>query len=145
MNFLRIFLAEATQPPQSGSGLQSAMLGMVDTMDILMLVLLLGFGAYILYTVFRLNKEQMLFDSKILYPGDCRPEDCTDEGGFIDFIIPRAAILGIALVLMGVLLGLNMLLIKLDALWLDIVMMVVPVSVFAWYIVIQRKAAKLFW
>lgn len=146
MNFLRIFLTEA--PPettQAGGGLQSAMLDMVDTMDLLMLVLLLGFGAYILYTVFRLNREQMLFANKILYPGDCSPDACVDEGGFIDFIIPRAAILGGALLLMGILLGLNMLLFKLDALWLDIVMMVVPVGVFAWYIIIQRKAAKLFW
>ena len=63
----------------------------------------------------------------------------------IDFIIPRAIILGSALLLMGILLGLNIFLFKLDAMWVDIVMMVLPIGVFAWYIVSQRKAAKLFW
>ena len=141
MNFLRIFLTET----QSAGGLQGAMMGMVDAMDILMLVLLIGFGAYALYTALRLNREQMLFANKILYPGECKPEDCADEGGFIDFIIPRAIILGSALLLMGILLGLNIFLFKLDAMWVDIVMMVLPIGVFSWYIVSQRKAAKLFW
>ena len=145
MHFLRTFLTEAPPAGQSENGLLGAMMGMVDTMDLLMLVLLLGFGIYTLYAVIRLNKEQMLFANKVLYPGDCKPEDCADEGGFIDFILPRAGILGGALLLMGVLLGLNSFLFKLDALWVDIVMMVLPIGVFAWYIAMQRKAAKLFW
>lgn len=146
MTFLQKFFTEA--PPastQPAGGLQNAMLGLVDGMDLLMLVLLLGLGIYALYAAIRLNREQMLFENKLLYPGDCKIDDCVDEGGFIDFVIPRIAILGGAMLFMGILLGLNMLIFKLDALWVDIVMMVLPVAVFAWYIVVQRKAAKLFW
>ena len=110
-----------------------------------MLIMLIGFGAYALYSVFRLHREQMLQPNRILYPGDCKPEDCVKVGEFIDFIIPRGAILGGALFLMGVLWALNMYVFKLDNSIIDIVKMALPLAVFAWYIYAQRKAAKLFW
>lgn len=142
MNFLRIFLTETTQAAEEAAG---SMDGMVDMLDTLMFVMLVGFGLYALYSAFRLHKEQMLLPNKILYPGDCKPEDCVDEGEFIDFILPRAVILGACLLVMGIVLGLNMFLFKLEALWIDIAMMVVPIAVFAWYILAQRKAAKRYW
>ena len=145
MNFLRNFLTDATQATEAAQQATSSFMDMVDMLDMLMLVMLLGFGVYALYTAFRLNKEQMLMPNRVLYPGDCKPEDCVEVGEFIDFILPRVIILGAALLVMGIALGLNMFLFKIDSLWIDISMMVLPLGVFVWYIISQRKAAKLFW
>lgn len=146
MNFLRFFLtaatgaAEETVPSAGGS-----MDGMLGAMDMLLVVMLLGFGVVGLYSVIRLYREQLLFPNKILYPGDCKPEDCADPGGYIDFIIPRLAILSVGFILMGIAMGILLFVIKLDNAWVNLASMVFPVGGLAWYIVCQRKAAKLFW
>lgn len=144
MNRLGIFLSETAETVQSGAQGQS-LDGMVDMLDTLLVVMMIAVGIYAIYSAIRLYREQMLFPNKFLYPGDCKPEDCLDPGCFIDYIFPRLLILGAALLIMGILLGLNSYLFKIDALWIDISMMVVPVSIFVWYMLCQRKAAKSFW
>ena len=143
MELFRRFLAEAAT---EAAGEQTGSLdSMGNMMQILLLVLLVGAGVYALYSAIRLHREQMLFPNKFLYPGDCKPEDCADVGGFIDFILPRTLLLGASMLVMGVALALNTYVFLLDALWIDIAMLVLPFGVFLWYIIAQRKAAKRFW
>ena len=119
---------------------------MVLGLDMLLLVMLLGSGIYGLYSAIRLRRTFLLFPNKFLYPGDCPPENCIDEGGFIDFIVPRLTILSIALLLMGVVYGVWFLFFQHIQHWvIDVASMVLPVSAFVWYVIVQRKAAKLFW
>ncbi len=143
MNLFRLFLTEASTEAQSD--LSGGMDSMVDMLDMLMLIMLLGFGIYAIYSAIRLYKEQLLFPSKVLYPGNCPPEDCVLEGEFIDFMVPRALTFGIALFLMGVAMGLNMYVFEINALWVDLCSIVLPVGAIIVYVVMQRKAAKLFW
>ncbi len=145
MTFLRFFLTGATEASETTEQAAGSLDGMVDMLDILMLVMLVGVGIYALYSAFRLHREQLLIPNKFLYPGDCKPEDCLDPGEFIDFILPRVIILGASLLVMGIGLGLNTYVFEIDSVWIDIAMIVVPISVFAWYVFMQRKAAKLYW
>ncbi|MGM9553871.1 MAG: hypothetical protein ACI3V2_06155 [Faecousia sp.] len=142
MSFLKIFLTEATEAATQQGGTLD---GMVDMLDSLMLIMLFGFGIYGLYSAIRLRKEQLLFPNKFLYPGNCDPAACLDPGEFIDYIIPRALILSVALILLGGLLALNSFVLHIDSWLIDLGMIVMPVAVIVWYCFVQRKAAKNYW
>lgn len=142
MSFLKIFLTEATEAAAQQGGTLD---GTIDMLDSLMLIMLFGFGIYGLYSAIRLRKEQLLFPNKFLYPGNCDPAACLDPGEFIDFIIPRALILSVALILLGGLLALNSFVLHIDSWLIDLGMIVMPVAVIVWYCFVQRKAAKNFW
>ena len=116
-------------------------------LDLLMAALLLGTGIYCIYTAIRVRRECGFFENKLLLPGNCKPEDCADPDGFFDYIFPRMLLFGIAMILcaaldFGVLCIVRM---GLTGLWLYWVQLVVPFGCFAWYIVLQKKAAKRFW
>ena len=142
MSFLKIFLTEATEAAAQQGGTLD---GTIDMLDSLMLIMLFGFGIYGLYSAIRLRKEQLLFPNKFLYPGNCDPAACLDPGEFIDFIIPRALILSVALILLGGLIALNSFVLHIDSWLIDLGMIVMPVAVIVWYCFVQRKAAKNFW
>ena len=115
-------------------------------MDYFMLLLLFGLGLYMLYTVFKLKRECMLFDSKILYPGNCNKDDCLDPDGFMDFITPRMLICALALLLCGGLCALVMWVPGLSNNVTDILVeLILPMVVVIWYVIVSRKAAKEFW
>lgn len=137
--FTRLLDAQETAADTVGTD------SMLDMMDLLILAMFVGFGFYCIYTFVRLKRECMLFDSKVLYPGNCPAQDCTDPVGFIDFIQYRLLILGIFLVFCGGLDALNTYVLKFTSLWFSIVQIALPLVGLAWYAVIQRKAAKLFW
>ena len=146
MNFLKIFLTEATEAATEAAAQQGGALdGMIDMLDTLMLIILFGFGIYGLYSAIRLRREQLLFPNKFLYPGNCDPAACLDPGEFIDYIIPRALILSVALILLGGLLALNSFVLHIDSWIIDLCMIVLPLAVIVWYCIVQRKAAKNFW
>ena len=143
MEVFRNFLTAAAETGEQTEGIR--MDGLLNGMDLILLVMLFGFGIFALYTVIRLRREQMLFPSKILYPGDCPPEDCADPGGYIDFIIPRLALLSVAFLLMGIAMALAIYVFKFSNTWTELATVVLPISGLAWYIICQRRAAKLFW
>lgn len=119
--------------------------GMSSLLDTLLIVMVIGCGIYALYTAIRLRRTYLLFPNKILYPGNCPPEECVDDGGFIDFILPRMVIFGAVLLFLGVILVLNTYLLKAAGLLVDLATIVLPFGCFVWYIIVQRKAAKRFW
>ena len=126
--------------------LQASAPDMATTLELVLLALLFWSGFYGLYTVIKLRKSYMLFPNKFLYPGNCTMETCVDEGGFIDYILPRLTILSVIMVVLGVFFALVFLVFPQWEGWLtDLLSMLLPVSAYVWYMFIQKKAAELFW
>lgn len=138
-----LFTAQTEAPADSAASLSGS--SMMDMLDLLLVIMFLAAGAYCLYTFFRLRRECMLFDNKLLYPGDCKYQDCADPEGFMDFIQYRILILGAFLLVCGIFFLLNCYVFSFDLLWIDIAQVAIPILGFAWYVVVQRKAAKSFW
>lgn len=119
--------------------------GLNSMLNMLLLAMMLGVGIYCIYTFIRLRKQCELFPNKFLYPGNCRPEECVDVDGFINYILPRMLIFGIAMLLCGGAYGLLEMVWKINHIAINIGSMVLPLAIFGWYIYVQRKAANLFW
>ena len=151
MNLSRLLLTgsetvpPATEAPAAPEAAANPMAGMTQMLDLLMVVILLGAGAYALYTAIKLRRTCMLFPSKMLYPGSCSNTDCLDPEGFMDYILPRLTILGVSLLLLGIAYIVLRMVLKIDHLAFDICAMAVPFGVLVWYMFIQRRCAKLFW
>ena len=118
-----------------------------NLLDLLMAVLLLGTGLYCIYTAIRVRRECDFFENKMLLPGNCKPEECTDPEGFFDFIFPRILLFGVAMILCAVLDFGSLCAVRsgLVGIWLYWVQLIVPFGCFAWFIILQRSAAKRFW
>ncbi len=119
--------------------------GMGDMLTMFLVLMLFGSGIYALYTYFRLHRTCMLFPNKFLYPGGCTADTCVDVDGFIDFIEPRLLLLGVVMILLGGAYVVYAMALKLSSIWVDITTVIVPVGVFIWYMLVQRKAAREFW
>ena len=118
-----------------------------NLLDLIMAILLLGTGIYCNYTSIRVRREYTFFENKVLLPGGCEPNACTDPDGFFDYIAPRLVIFGIALIFCAALDLLVLFLVRRNFVggWLYWAQLVVLFSCFGWYIYLQRKAGKLFW
>ena len=92
--------ANAADAAQSGSN-GTDLTQLTNILDWFMIVLLPAVALYLFYTVFRLRRDRVLFDNKLLYPGGCTKDDCIDPDGFIDYILPRLIIIGAAFLLCG--------------------------------------------
>ena len=127
-------------PAQGSAG------GMADLLNMLLLAMLLFVGFYGLYTMIRLRKTYMLFPNRFLYPNGCTPETCLDEGGFIDYILPRLTILSISALLLSIAFALWLFVFPhVQNLVLDLLTLFLPAGLLFWYAVIQHKSYKLFW
>ena len=96
----------------------------------------------------RLNRTYELFPNKILYPANCRPEDCQDPAGFIRFMVPRLWIFGLAGIALSVFLILNEftgLLASFPTWFSQGASLFLFLPLFVWYIAFINKAAKRFW
>ena len=118
-----------------------------NLLDLIMAILLLGTGIYCIYTSIRVRREYTFFENKVLLPGGCEPNACTDPDAFFDYIAPRLVIFGIALIFCAALDLLVLFLVRRNFVggWLYWAQLVVPFVFFGWYIYLQRKAGKLFW
>lgn len=139
---------------------QPMMTGMEQMLNTLVVLILVIFGAYAVYTGILLKSKGYLIDNRILYPGGCKKEDCEDEYGFVDFMIPRLFTIGAVSLVLG---GLTALIFFRDQLephlpdWLNAVLQWLPnwftiyvlpflgLGIFIWYLLMQRKASKKFW
>ena len=143
--FLTVFEETATTATEESANTGGFFNDMGGMLSMILLLMLFGSGIYALYTYFRLHRTCMLFPNKFLYPGTCTADTCVDEDGFIDFIEPRLLILGIAMFLCGVAYFFYAIVLKANDIAVDIAAIVLPVAVFVWYMLVQRKAAKEFW
>lgn len=119
--------------------------GGIDMLSLMMIAMLVGFGAYSLYAAVRLHVSGQLFANKLLYPGNCTPEECTDPSGYVCYIFPRLFVFGLVLTLSG---GVSIAAQFVPSLGLWVVRMVqlaVTIGIMIWYLLAQRKAATLFW
>ena len=122
-------------------------LNISGTLDLLMVAMMVWVGGLALYTAIRLQRDYVLFDSKILYSTDCNPRDCRDDAGFIAFMVPRLWIFGLVMILLGVLIVLSTVthLIAIPD-WLRYYAVpALALGDFAWYIFVLRQAAARFW
>ncbi|MBO2527229.1 MAG: hypothetical protein CW335_03495 [Clostridiales bacterium] len=137
--FLTVFEETAANPSQMNNTDMSGMLGLI------LLVLLYGSGIYALYTYFRLHRTCELFPNKFMYPGNCTPDKCIDVDGFIDYIEPRLLLLGVAMIICGIAYFVYAMILKANLIWADILSIVLPAGIFAWYMLVQRKASREYW
>ena len=125
---------------------QDAFSTMGRALDLVLLAMLVMVAVYGFYTVIRLKREYMLFPNKFLYPTGCTPENCLDEGGYIDYIIPKLLILSIACLLMSIAYGIRVYVFPaVNSLLIEIATITLPIGVLLWYAFIQNKVSKTFW
>lgn len=124
----------------------------MNIFSIMLLVTLIGCGGYCVYTWISLRKVWMLKDNRIMLPGNCAAADCLDPDGFLDFMAPKMLLFGLVMIVLGLLYLPGILNESGYLAWpklvftiLDIGLPVVTISLFVWFILVQRKAAKLFW
>ena len=133
--------ANAADAAQSGSN-GADLTQLTNILDWVMIVLL---PAVAFYTVFRLRRDRVLFDNKLLYPGGCTKDDCLDPDGFIDYILPRLIIIGAAFLLCGAFTALVVFIPAMDTLVCNILEIVFPIAAIAWYSFVSRHAAREYW
>lgn len=63
----------------------------------------LGCGIYCLYTFVKLLTGRKLFKNTLLIPKERAVEDCTDEQGYISYLLPRLGVLTFCVLIYGVL------------------------------------------
>lgn len=133
--------ADAAQSGSNGADLTQ----LTNILDWFMIVLLPAVALYLFYTVFRLRRDRVLFDNKLLYPGGCTKDDCLDPDGFIDYILPRLIIIGAAFLLCGAFTVLVVFIPAMDTLVCNILEIVFPIAAIAWYSFVSRHAAREYW
>lgn len=112
-------------------------------LDAVLLFSFLIFGVLCLFTAFRLWKDQALCDSFVLYPGNCKQENCLDPEGFRVFMLPRIAAAGAACLLialyytMGTYFSLP--------LWITVIHYGFTAAFLIWATFLYHRAAKRFW
>lgn len=136
--------ANAADAAQSGSN-GADLTQLTNILDWFMIVLLPAVALYLFYTVFRLRRDRVLFDNKLLYPGGCTKDDCLDPDGFVDYILPRLIIIGTAFLLCGAFTALVVFIPAMDTLVCNILEIVFPIAAIAWYSFVSRHAAREYW
>ncbi|MBR6824938.1 MAG: hypothetical protein IKM59_00125 [Oscillospiraceae bacterium] len=125
---------------------QNMLGGMSSALDMVLLLMLAFVGVYGLYTVIRLKKTYMLFPNKFLYPTGCTPETCLDEGGYIDFILPRLTILSVVCLILAGAYGVRIYVFpEVRSLVIELATVILPAGILFWYALIQNKVSKTFW
>jgi len=116
-------------------------------LDMMLAAMLAYIGGYSLISAIRLNREFRLFDSRILYPANCKPKDCKDPGAFILFILPRLWVLGgLCLALFVATVLANFVKVSFLQNWFGTyVLPFMGVAVLVWYITVNARCAKKFW
>lgn len=118
----------------------------MDLINLMMLFMLVFCGGYAIYCAIKLKIKGYLFSSKFIYPGNCSPADCTDEIGFMQYIIPRLVIFGVLCLAFAVLIVLDEYVGLGLPEWVSLfVLPYVFIPIVIWYMIVQNKASKLFW
>lgn len=128
---------------------------MLDMFGLLIFVMLGGTAAYSIYTYVRLRRYWGFFPNKFLLPANCKPEDCLDEDGYLEYMAPKLLIFGLlcilcAVVYVPVMLPNIALLMGMEegTTFYTVYCSIVPFlgfGAFVWYMVCQTKASKRFW
>ena len=112
-------------------------------LDLIMLASFLIYGALCLYTAFRLGRETKLFDSFVLYPGNCHRDDCKDPDGFMAFMRPRLYVLGGLCLLVSAYFFLKTY-VAIPKI-VSMLLVIPPLGFLGWAFWFYHRAAKCFW
>ena len=115
--------------------------GMMDTF---LIVAFIGYGIYAIYSCVAQHASTYVLENKIICPSGCDPKKCRDAKAFLQFMLPKTLILGVALLALGGLLLVDHLLMKSEV-WMTLLLIALPLAVCAWYVREQNKAVHLFW
>ena len=96
----------------------------------------LGCGAYCLYTFLKLLTGRKLFKNALLIPKEREVEDCTDEEGYISYLLPRLGVLTFSVLIYGIVSLIN------DMLETPFVPLLVLLGVLVWYSVGSVRANR---
>lgn len=102
-----------------------------------------GFGS--LNTCRLIHKNHCFFKNKFLLPGNCKPETCLDEADYLAYYFPRLLIFAVSCIVFFVALALIQILQPAIPLWLYAIVSFLPLVPFVFLIIVQNRAAKLFW
>lgn len=129
----------------SAQNVADLVLGFSGMTSVIFLIVSVLFGAYGIYGVCRLKKEQYLIPHRIMYPSYCNYEDCLDPEEYMRFIIPRLAIVSAVMLLAGVLLFLSYFIPAIRTIKFLLALYIVPLVVYLWYSICLRRARKKYW
>lgn len=119
---------------------------MEQALVLFLLLMLVGCGGFSIYTAIKLKRKGYLFNSRLLYPGNCNPAECSDEVGFMTFIIPRLTILGVVCLISAAIIAVDTYIgLGLPAWVSGYIVPFIGLPVFIWFMYVQNKASKLFW
>lgn len=143
---MHLFLPETVASTEAAQQAGGSLGSMSNLLSFMLLVMLFGMFGYCVYSALKLKKTYLLFPNKILYAGNCRPEDCLDPYAYVEFIWPKVLLLGLGMLLCGVFCLLCLLVPAMKSSFLcDILLMVIPVTMLVLYLVAQNRGAKRFW
>lgn len=119
--------------------------------DILVLILaamLVWISANSLIAVYRLNKTKEMKPNRYIYPATCKPEQCKDPHGFINYITPRMIGFGVISLFIAAFILVNGLTDIFAAMsnWVrNGASFILFIPLFIWYVIFINKAARSFW
>ncbi|MBR6824939.1 MAG: hypothetical protein IKM59_00130 [Oscillospiraceae bacterium] len=129
----------------SAQNVSDMVMGFSGVMNVVFLVVVLLFGAYGLYGVRRLKKEQDLIPHRLMYPLYCSHEDCLDPVEYMDFIIPRITVLSVVMILSGLALLVSFFIPVIRTMGFTLAVYVIPLAVYLWYNGSVKRAKKKYW
>lgn len=115
-----------------------------NSIDLFFNILTLCCGIYCLYHFFQLQAKGLDYPKCFLVPADQKPSDCLDAAAYVAYIKPRTFILGLVVLLTSTL-GLVMGRLFEIQVWMQLVVIVVPLVVLVWFCVCFMKARKEYW
>lgn len=115
-----------------------------DQMDMLFNFVTLCCGVYCLYLWFQLRRKGLNMPKCPMVPTGQTPADCIDPEAYVAYIRPRTLILG-AVVLVTSVIGLLAGNVLPYTVWMQIVVIGLPLAVLVWYGFCFNKARKEYW
>lgn len=120
-------------------------IGVSGVVSIIFLVAIMFFGCYGMYGVYRLKKEQYLIPHRFMYPNYCSPDDCSDPVEYMDYILPRLAIVSGVMILSGLVVLVGYFISDVRTLGVTLLMYIIPFVAYLWYNGCLKRSAKKYW
>lgn len=115
-----------------------------NSFDLFFNLITLCCGAYCLYLWFQLRRQGLNMPKCPLVPTDQTPSDCMDPEAYVAYMQPRMLVLGVVVLVTSVL-GLLTGTVLPYTMWMQIVVIVLPLAVLVWFCICFTKARKEYW
>ena len=115
-----------------------------NSFDLFFNIITLGCGVYCLYVWFQLRRQGLNMPKCPLVPTDQTPSECLDPEAYVAYMLPKTLVLGIVVLLTSVL-GLMTGTVLPYTMWLQLVVILLPLAVLVWFCICFTKARKEYW